>query len=563
MVKPVDGLQDFRDKQFWTDLDVLCLTAMHKDPQRRYGSVEALIRDIDRYADGRPLDARPDTFGYRLRKFVRRNRRAVAGATLGIVAIVALVVYFTVRLVAARDEALASAARTDRIQRFMLNLFEGGDVEAGPAEDMRVIALLDRGVQEAQSLGSEPGVQAELQQTLGGLYQKFGQLDKADRLLQSALDRRKSLYQQGHPDIIRSLIALGLLRVDQSRLKEAEQLVREALERARRAYPKSELRIGEAGAALGKVLLAQGKYDAAAPTLEDAVKVLSGELPTAALSEAFTDLANTYYQAGRYEAAESLNLRMLARDKQLFGQRHPNVAIDLYNLGNAALDRGDYATAEQRFADSVSIIQTWYGKEHPKAATSLVMLGVAIDAQGRVEEAEKLYRQALAIHERLFGGVHARVGQVVNYLGMNALKQRKFDDAETMFRRASTIFKSIYGDRHEFYGVQLSNLGAVYTARTQFLEAESQLRQANDLLTSALPAGHRYTAISQVRLGSALIGQGRFREAEPYTLAGYNSLMKHSGSAVPELRSARADLATIYDTLNEKERAREIRAQDR
>ena len=33
----------------WADLDVLCLTAMHKDPQRRYQSVEALIRDVDHY----------------------------------------------------------------------------------------------------------------------------------------------------------------------------------------------------------------------------------------------------------------------------------------------------------------------------------------------------------------------------------------------------------------------------------------------------------------------------------------------------------------------------------
>src|SRR5262249_37989626 len=29
----------------WSDLDVLCLTAMHRDPQRRYATVDALIRD--------------------------------------------------------------------------------------------------------------------------------------------------------------------------------------------------------------------------------------------------------------------------------------------------------------------------------------------------------------------------------------------------------------------------------------------------------------------------------------------------------------------------------------
>src|SRR3954469_15913936 len=61
----------------WADLDVLVLTAMHKDPQRRYRSVEALLRDLVNYRGQEPLEARPDDLGYQLRKFVRRNRRQV------------------------------------------------------------------------------------------------------------------------------------------------------------------------------------------------------------------------------------------------------------------------------------------------------------------------------------------------------------------------------------------------------------------------------------------------------------------------------------------------------
>ncbi|HEY1263552.1 MAG TPA: serine/threonine-protein kinase, partial [Terriglobales bacterium] len=52
----------------WADLDVLCLTAMHKDPRRRYRSVEALVRDVDHYLKREPLEARPDTLRYRLGK---------------------------------------------------------------------------------------------------------------------------------------------------------------------------------------------------------------------------------------------------------------------------------------------------------------------------------------------------------------------------------------------------------------------------------------------------------------------------------------------------------------
>ena len=48
-------------KSAWADLDVLCLTAMHKDPQRRYRTVEALIRDIDHYLPGTSRSRRGPT----------------------------------------------------------------------------------------------------------------------------------------------------------------------------------------------------------------------------------------------------------------------------------------------------------------------------------------------------------------------------------------------------------------------------------------------------------------------------------------------------------------------
>src|SRR5208282_2189623 len=80
-------------KTSWADLDVLCLTALQKDPERRYRSVEALIRDLDHFLKAEPLEARPDTAAYRVGKFLRRNRRAVSAASLVIAVIVGLVIF--------------------------------------------------------------------------------------------------------------------------------------------------------------------------------------------------------------------------------------------------------------------------------------------------------------------------------------------------------------------------------------------------------------------------------------------------------------------------------------
>src|SRR5581483_4386897 len=250
-------------KAEWSDLDVVCLTAVHKDPQRRYRSVEALVRDLDHFQRGEPLEARPETLGYRAGKFVRRNRNAVAATALVLAAAIALVTFFTVRLTRARNQALAEAARAGRTQRFVLNLFQGGDEAAGPADSLRVISLLDRGVQEAQALSRDPAAQAELYQTLGTIYQKLGKFDRAESLLGSALDERKRLYGADSAEVAETTVLFGLLRADQAQLPQAEQLVRDGLAMAKRRLPPNHPAIARADDALGKVLEERGSYDQA------------------------------------------------------------------------------------------------------------------------------------------------------------------------------------------------------------------------------------------------------------------------------------------------------------
>ncbi|HEY9403682.1 MAG TPA: protein kinase [Pyrinomonadaceae bacterium] len=62
------------------DLDNIVLKALRKEPSRRYASVEQFAEDIERHLEGLPVRARADTFTYRSRKFVRRNKAGVAAA---------------------------------------------------------------------------------------------------------------------------------------------------------------------------------------------------------------------------------------------------------------------------------------------------------------------------------------------------------------------------------------------------------------------------------------------------------------------------------------------------
>jgi serine/threonine protein kinase len=71
-----------RSRQLAGDLDNIILTALRKEPDRRYASVAELSEDLRRHLEGLPVAAREDRFWYRAGKFVRRNKLGVAAAVL-------------------------------------------------------------------------------------------------------------------------------------------------------------------------------------------------------------------------------------------------------------------------------------------------------------------------------------------------------------------------------------------------------------------------------------------------------------------------------------------------
>ncbi|MEO8450527.1 MAG: serine/threonine-protein kinase [Gemmatimonadota bacterium] len=522
------------------DLDVLCATAMHPDPLRRYRDMDGMIRDIDHFLAAEPLEARPDSFGYRAGKFVRRHAAAVVAAALALVAVVGLIAFYTVRLKQARDAALAESARTARVQRFTQNLFEGGDPSAAPADTLKVITLLDRGLQEARSLEADPRTQSELFQTLGTIYQKLGRLETADTLLLASLEQRKKLSGPNDRTVAEAQIALGLLRMDQARYDEAEQLVRGAQRPADAAST----------AALGRVLEAKGDYPAALLVLTEAVHLLrlrdGGSTDYAA---AVTELANTHFYAGNYDASDSLNREVLSLDRRRHGPRHPSVAEDLINLGATEFERGKYRQAEDYYRQALNITRSWYGEEHYATAGNLTMLGRALVREERWDEATATLRQALVIREKVFGPMHPNVASTVNELGTIELRRERYPEAERYYARAVDIYRTAYHGKHYLIGIGLSNVGSVRLGQGDNVGAEKVFREALARFSETLSANHSNVGIIRIKLGRALVRQRRWADAVAETKAGHDILAKQASPSIRFLEWARADLTTAYAAL--------------
>ena len=517
------------NKGQWADLDVLVLTAMHKDVERRYRTVWALVRDVDHFLRNEPLEARGDSARYRVGKFVTRHRRSITLSAFAALVVVTLVVFYTVRLRSARNVAVAETARAERIQGFTLNLLQGGDEDVGPSDSLRVVTLVDRGVQEAQTLDREPATQAQLYETLGGLYQKLGRFPHADTLLRKSLDQRRRLFGNEHPDVAKSLIALGMLRDAQAEYDTAEALVTQGLAMMRRTLPADAPAIRKATASLGRVLDDKGDYDKAIPVLEEAVRLESAQgKPTQDLSVAMSELANVHFYAGHYAKSDTLNRQVLAIDHGLYGDVHPHISDDLMNLGAIAMENQNFAESERYNREALMITRAWYGNAHPETASNLTLLGRALVSEKKFDEATTVLREALQIQEGVYGKVHPRVASALNELGRVAQQKGDLDEAERDFVRLVDIYRKVYNDKHYTIGIALSNLAGVYRDRKRFADAERLFNDALRRYAAELPPDHQLVGIARVRLGEVLIDEQRYADARRELTEGQRILAKQS-----------------------------------
>lgn len=535
----------------WRELELVCGCALQKEPTRRYRTVDALLRDLDHFEAQEPLDAHPDSSGYRVRQFVRRRWRGLlVSAALATAAVVAAVTY-TVRVERARVAAVQEADRRARLQQFLLSLFDGGD-EAGPADSLRVLTLVDRGAQEARLLRGDPAGQADLLASLGGVYQKLGRFARADSMLDEALAAYGRAPDGGPLEARAALfVTRGDLRIDQAQFAGADSALREASRLAERARAPWRLHARILGT-IGRRLEEQGQYDSATTVLEQALAsypVGDTEPDTRAALQG--ELANVYFYAGRYDASDSLNRDALRWYERRRGGAHPAVAEIYINLGATEFERGRYASAAQWYARAFAIDSAFYGADHFRSAANLVMLGRAQVRLDQYDVAEATLRRALAVQRATFGDAHPRVASILNELGNVAIKHQAFDSADAYFTRMADVYRAANGDAHFTVAVALSNRATVYNEQKQYARAEAIYRDVVQRFTRAQGADHLNTGIARIKLGRSLIRQRRWRDGAQESEAGYQIVSRQSEPGVSFLQAARKDLAEAYAALQQ------------
>jgi eukaryotic-like serine/threonine-protein kinase len=572
------------------DLDTIVLTALRKEPQRRYRSVVELAADIDRYLQEMPVSARPDTPLYRTDKFVRRHRLGVSLAGLALVLIAGLFL----SLIQQRRRAERERDKSREALTFLVDVFEHADPYQKGAENVSARELLQTGARRARrELAGDPEVQAGLLDAIGQASVGLGRLDDAAPLLERSLAVRRGLPPS--LELAESLEHSGWLYFQRSDYDKAEPMLREAIALRRQISGSGEptpqlastlVRLGSVMTERyqstdeersreieGLLLEALGIYRqasdemGAASTLFQLAKVKKdrGDLPGAEslyrqvlavqrrlygedhpeVAQYRRALALTLIVQAKPDEAKVLLRQALASQRRVLPKTHPDIAATLNDLALAYTRTADYASAEPLYREALASELANHGEAHADTATVLFNLASAVQNQGRLEEAAELHQRSLATRRALYGEKHIYVAQVEALLARVRSEQGRHAEALDLARQSVETGRELLEPGHTELIGPLRSMGTALLNAGQPAEAEPYLREALDVLRKTKAPGYFQTARVEVLLGSCLTRLDRASEARQLIAQGLATLEAQFPSGHPWVKDAREKLELV------------------
>ena len=537
------------------DLETIVRKALEKDADRRYKSAAALSDDVGRYVASQPIQARPPSTAYVLRKFAGRNR-AFVGAAAGV--FLALAVGAGVSAWQA-GKATREARKAEAVNAFLHEMFAAASPMSMTREDpdrgrkITVHQILDEAGRRLESgdLADQQEVEAAVRLTIGTTYRDLGDYESARAHLARSLEIRERTLRDDDPEIAESLDALAEVLQLEGELEEPEPMFQRALDIRRQRLGSEDAATAATLHNLGDLFHAQGRTEEAEATLRSAValrrKVLGPDhVDTAASLNA---LASVLQARGEIDQAEDLLRQALEIRRSRLGDRHPEVARTLHDLALILDDRGDLEGAESALRESVDIWRDLLGDSHTFLWAALANLGVVLKDQGKLGDAEDTLRESLEVLRRNVGGDEPSVGASLYNLARVQQAQGKLPEAEANARESLGILREALPPGHPTLAGVMAGLGSVLVDRGEGAEAEPLLRESLAIYDEAAPGkwyGHQVRSV----LGEALLAQRRFREAEPLLLAAWEGLKDDPAVSPDRKRSAVARIARLYQRWN-------------
>ena len=399
------------------DLDWITMKAVERDRDRRYGTPSQLAADIGHYISNKPVTARPASFSYRLRKYVRRHRVGVAVATV----VGALLVTFAVLQSIQLRKTTRERDRADRIADFMTGIFKVSDPYQRLGAPVTAREILDKASNDIEkNLSKDPELQAHMMYVMGMSYMNLGLYPRAQELFERSV-QVASAAKVENPETLRARQRLAWTLFREGRLAEAEAQEKSLVELEQRTL----------GPENGETLGAMG------------------------------DFATILQEEGRLPEAEKILSEVLERQKRALGPEARWTLASMDNLAGILVDEGRFAEADNLEQQTLEIQRRVFGPENLHTLNYTLNECEIKLHMGADDEAEKCLQQVLELQNRVLGPNQPEAAETLYYLAAVAAKRGQSEQAISLLQQTfdhgllplerqhlaqDPLFNSLHGD---------------------------------------------------------------------------------------------------------------------
>lgn len=458
-----------------SDINCIIQRALQPEPAGRYQSVAALADDIKRLLGKRPLRARPDSWWYRSRMFVRRNTASSALAAVILCGITAFSAAFWQQAQLVKQERDSARLQRDKalaITEFVTGMLGKVDPSEAQGTEPKVRDVLDEAsnqlaTQSDHALSGQPEVAAAIHRIIGRTYHSLGLLPAARQHLEQA---SQLALQHSFTDTElywQILTNLSYIYKDQFKTDRVLDLNYQALQLAEQLYGRDH-------------------------------KITLGSIG---------NLAAAYMDAGELEKAEQMWLRLYQDRIRVLGEEHQDIINSLANLGVINHWLGRYQQAEHYYKSCFEMAKRQLGQRHPTTLTCMSTLGSVYESSGQYAEAAPIITEHIELATGVLGGLHPATLRSKHNLADSYRGLERYAEADTLFREVLAQRSDVLGsDNIETLQSQMK-LARVLRLQQQFAEAEQLVLDAYSKQQTQLGEAHPTTLITAQILADTYLAQ--------------------------------------------------------
>ncbi|HXY06463.1 MAG TPA: protein kinase [Terriglobales bacterium] len=437
-----EGSPDKLRRRLAGDLDTIVLTALRKEPARRYVSVENFSEDIRRHLAGLPVSARRDTFAYRSGKFVRRHMAGVVAAAMVLVSLTAGLIVSIREARIARTQGARAERRFNDVRALANSLvFDIHDsIRDLPGSTEARQLLVTNALKYLDSLAQEAQGDRSLQSELADAYERVGAV-QGQPFTASLGDTAGALQSYLKAQAIRQTLATDKLPANQ--IKEAANYRIVAELQLQRSDAAAAIKSAQEAVSIMKRLLDKEPADQGA---------------LAELAADYANLGTLLDEAGGSEALaeESFRSALEINEKLATGsndrKRLRSLAVDEYHIGRHLRDAGYRTEALDAFNKALPILERLADSPNNTQAqrdlaTITINLGDTYQMNGDAVQALANYQKGLAAMTAVSsadpnnGDARFAIGEAHLDIGDALVKLGKSGEAREHYVRAIAILE--------------------------------------------------------------------------------------------------------------------------